>query len=83
VAGLVPDPDSPAERLALAVTGLNQPRTIAFGTEGGLFQKAGIPAVICGPGSIEQAHRPDEFIELSQIAACDAFLDRLIARLAG
>jgi acetylornithine deacetylase len=83
VAGLVPDPSSPAERLALALTGLNRPRTISFGTEAGLFQEAGIPAVICGPGSIEQAHRADEYIELSQIAACDAFLDRLIQRLTG
>jgi acetylornithine deacetylase len=83
VAGLVPDPSSPAERLALALTGLNRPRTISFGTEAGLFQEAGIPAVICGPGSIEQAHRADEYIELAQIAACDAFLDRLIQRLAG
>ena len=83
VAGLVPDPSSPAERLALALTGLNRSRTIAFGTEAGLFQEAGIPAVICGPGSIEQAHRADEYIELSQIAVCDAFLDRLIQRICG
>jgi acetylornithine deacetylase len=83
VAGLVPDPSSPAERLALALTGLNRPRTISFGTEAGLFQEAGIPAVICGPGSIEQAHRADEYIDLAQIAACDAFLDRLIQRIAG
>jgi len=52
---------------------------VAFGTEAGLFQqKIGIPAVVCGPGSIAQAHRADEFISLEQLARCDAFLDRLI-----
>jgi acetylornithine deacetylase len=55
---------------------------VAFGTEAGLFQKrAGIPTVICGPGSISQAHRPDEFIALAQVAQCEAFMRRLIDRL--
>jgi acetylornithine deacetylase len=52
---------------------------VAFGTEGGLFQQiVGVPTVVCGPGSIAQAHRPDEFIEASQIVACEDFLHRLI-----
>ena len=55
---------------------------MSFGTEGGVYQKAGIPTVICGPGSIEQAHKPDEWIALEQITACEAFLDRLIVRIA-
>ena len=49
---------------------------------GGQFQAAGLSTVICGPGSIEQAHQPDEFIAVSQLAAGSAFMDRLIARLA-
>ena len=73
--------DSPAVALALALTGDNRAGVVSFATEAGLFQQAGIPAVICGPGSIAQAHEPDEFIARNQIAACEAFLRRLIARL--
>jgi acetylornithine deacetylase len=80
--GLALDPDSPAVAMARALTGANDVETVSYGTEAGLFQQAGIPAVICGPGSIEQAHKPDEFVELSQIAACEAFLRKLIARAA-
>ncbi|HEV2098924.1 MAG TPA: acetylornithine deacetylase [Stellaceae bacterium] len=76
---LVPDPTSPAEALARRLTGANQTTTIAFATEAGLFQAAGIPAVICGPGSIDVAHQPDEFISGAQLAAGAAFLDRLLA----
>jgi acetylornithine deacetylase len=50
---------------------------VSYGTEAGLFQQAGIPAVVCGPGSIEQAHKPDEFIAVSELRACEAFLRRL------
>ena len=50
-----------------------------FGTEGGLFQsRLGIPTVVCGPGSMEQGHKPDEFIQRSELARCDMFLDRLL-----
>ena len=56
---LVPDPGSPAEALARELTGANETTTIAFATEAGLFQAAGIPAVICGPGSIDVAHQPE------------------------
>jgi acetylornithine deacetylase len=52
---------------------------VVFGSEAGLFQRAGIPAVLCGPGNIEQAHKPDEFISLDQIAQCEAFMRRLAA----
>ncbi len=54
---------------------------VAYATEAGLFQVAGIPSIICGPGSIEQAHKPDEFITLEQIARCEAFMERLAAEL--
>jgi acetylornithine deacetylase len=76
---LVPDPTSPAEALARQLTGANTTTTIAFATEAGLFQTAGIPAIICGPGSIDVAHKPDEFITRDQLAAGEAFLNRLLA----
>ena len=68
-------------QLALALSGANGTGKVSFATEGGLFQQAGIPTVICGPGSIEQAHKPDEFIELDQVRQCEAFIDRLIERV--
>jgi acetylornithine deacetylase len=52
---------------------------VAYTTEAGLFQQAGIPTVICGPGSIEQAHRPDEYVDLSQLSACERLLHKLAA----
>jgi acetylornithine deacetylase len=51
---------------------------VAFGTEGGLFSEIGVPTVVCGPGSIVQAHKPDEFVTVDQIRRCEAFLSRLI-----
>lgn len=60
---------------------VEQPQTfkVAFGTEGGLFSsRLGVPTVICGPGSMEQGHRPDEFVALSQLEACDRMMDRLL-----
>lgn len=75
---LVPDPGSPAEALARRLLGVNAPVTVAFATEAGHFQNAGIPAVICGPGSISVAHRPNEYITLPQLAAGAEFLDRLL-----
>ncbi len=53
--------------------------TVAFGTEGGLFDQSGIPAVVCGPGSMEQGHKPDEFISVAQLDACDEMLKRVLA----
>jgi acetylornithine deacetylase len=67
--------------LARELTGANAFGKVSFTTEGGLYQQAGIPTVICGPGSIEQAHRPDEFVALEQVEACEAFLRRLLARI--
>ncbi len=80
---LVPESDSPAEALIRLLTGANRAEAVCFATEGGLFQEAGFSTVICGPGSIDQAHRPDEFIELAQVDACEAFLRKLIAWAAG
>ncbi len=75
-------PDSEVVRLAQSLTGANSVGKVSFGTEGGLYQQAGIPTVICGPGSIEQAHRPDEWIALDQVRLCEAFFRRLIERIA-
>lgn len=61
-------------QLVRALTADQGRRKVGYGTEAGLFQDAGIPTVVCGPGSIEQAHKPNEFVELSQLAACERFL---------
>lgn len=73
--------DHEATQLAAALSGANGTIKVPFGTEGGLFAAAGIPTVICGPGSIAQAHKPDEFVALDQIARCERFLQRLIDRV--
>jgi len=78
--GLVMDEESPAIALAREITGTNRVEAVAYGTEGGHFQHHGIPAVICGPGSIDQAHKPDEFCELSEYDACENFLRKVIAK---
>jgi acetylornithine deacetylase len=75
---LVPEPGSPAEDLARRLTGANATTSVSFATEAGLFQQAGIPAVVCGPGSIAVAHKPDEYITRDELAAGQAFLDRLL-----
>jgi acetylornithine deacetylase len=73
--------DSTAEKLAHEASGSAQESTtVPFATEGGQFQRAGWSTVVCGPGSIEQAHKPDEFVERAQLDACETFLDRAIAR---
>jgi acetylornithine deacetylase len=64
-------------RLALRLSGERGTTLVAFGTEAGLFKNAGIPTVVCGPGSILQAHQPDEFVSLEQLARCEAFLQGL------
>jgi acetylornithine deacetylase len=80
--GLVMDDASPAVALARELTGANQVEAVAYGTEAGHFQRAGIPAVICGPGSIDQAHKADEFVALSELTKCEAFLRKVIAKAA-
>lgn len=65
-----------------SLTGSNATIKVAFGTEGGLFSsRLGIPTVVCGPGSMEQGHKPDEFVSVDQLAKCDAMLDALLERL--
>lgn len=82
VPGLTPDPGSPAETLAFALAGRNRALAVSYGTEAGHFQAAGVPTVVCGPGSIAQAHTSDEFLDDSQLTALERFLDRLAERCA-
>jgi acetylornithine deacetylase len=83
VPGLAPEPGSAAEALTLRLAGKNHTQTVPFGTEAGHYQAAGIPTVVCGPGSIDQAHQPDEYITLDQLEAGMAFMRRLAATCAG
>ncbi len=69
----------PVTRLALRLAGEQRTTNVAFGTEAGIFKQAGIPTVVCGPGSIVQAHQPDEYVSLEQLARCEAFLRGLAA----
>ena len=76
--------DSDSAALQALVTGLvaeKQVTKVAYATEGGQFTQAGIPTIICGPGSIEQAHKADEFVALEQLSQCDAFLHKLLLSL--
>jgi acetylornithine deacetylase len=75
---LVPAPSSPAEALARRLTGANTTTTVSFASEAGLYQQAGIPAIVCGPGSIDVAHKPNEYITRAELAAGQAFLERLL-----
>ncbi|MCY1493239.1 Acetylornithine deacetylase [compost metagenome] len=79
--GLATAADSEAAQLLALLSGSTEFGTVAFGTEGGLFDQAGIPAVVCGPGSMDQGHKPDEYISLEQLSACDAMLRRLALHL--
>jgi acetylornithine deacetylase len=75
------EPKSEAVSLALSLTGANRASGVSYATEAGLFQDAGCPAVVCGPGDIEQAHTADEFVTVSQIESCLVFLAKLTERI--
>lgn len=68
-------------QLVRALTADQDKRKVAYSTEAGLFERAGVPTVVCGPGSIEQAHKPNEFVSLEQLAASESFIRKLIASL--
>ncbi len=76
------DPSHELAGLVRQLTGSNSTGKVSYGTEAGVFQAAGIPSIVCGPGDIAQAHQPDEWIAESELAACDSFIRRLAARLA-
>jgi acetylornithine deacetylase len=81
----IPALDNAAETamvaLAQELSGRNEIGKVSYGTEASQFQRAGIPSVVCGPGSIEQAHKPNEYIAVEQVAACERFLRQLYERL--
>jgi acetylornithine deacetylase len=86
VTNTYPGLDTPADAAVVAfvqsLTGANRTIKVAFGTEGGFFaERLGIPTVICGPGSMAQGHKPDEFVTAEQLARCDAMLAALVDRL--
>ena len=73
--------DNPALKLAQDLTGNTVRSRVAYVAEAGQFQEAGFPTVICGPGSIDQAHQPNEFISIDQMEQGEEFLRKLIQRL--
>ena len=77
VAGLEVLDANAARDLVAGLVGANGADVVPFGTEAGLFQEMGMSVVVCGPGSIDQAHKPDEFVSTDQLAACLAMLDKL------
>ncbi|HEY4133677.1 MAG TPA: acetylornithine deacetylase [Alphaproteobacteria bacterium] len=81
--GLLPNDDDALLKVALAATGDNVARKVSFGTEAGLYQGADIPTIVCGPGHIAQAHKPDEFVALDQLARCEDFLLHMIGEVCG
>jgi acetylornithine deacetylase len=79
--GMALPADHPLAAAVRQVTGSNSTGKVSYGTEGGFFQNAGIPTIICGPGHIAQAHQPDEWIAETELEACDRFIRRLAERL--
>jgi len=77
IEGLVPVDDNEAKRIVSELTGANHADLVPFGTEAGIFQALGMDVVVCGPGSIDQAHKADEFVSLDQMAQCITMLERL------
>jgi len=77
ISGLEIMDDNAARDLVCALVGDNSTDVVAFGTEAGLFQQTGMSAVVCGPGSIHQAHKPDEYVSLGQLESCLEMLDGL------
>lgn len=78
---LMPKADNPAAELAHMLTGSNSRKSVSYAAEAGQFQQAGFPTVICGPGSIDQAHQPNEFITINQVAEGTRFMRNLIRHL--
>lgn len=81
--GLAPRDGEPGETLVMKLARCNAAEAVSYNTEAGLFQLADIPTVVCGPGDIAQAHKPDEFISLSQVKECEAFMQRLADHVSG
>ncbi|MEO1082209.1 MAG: M20/M25/M40 family metallo-hydrolase [Pseudomonadota bacterium] len=80
---LMPDPEAKAERWVRELRGVREGGSgeVSFATEAGSFQRAGISSVVCGPGSIDQAHQPNEFIDPTELTRCEAMIDDVFAYL--
>ncbi len=78
VPGLAPEKDTALETLVMHLASANGAHTAPYVTEAGLFQESGVPTIVCGPGSVEPAHRPDEYIEESELVKCEQFMQRLM-----
>lgn len=81
IPGLQPETDGRAEAVVRAITGDNGEHVVSYGTEAGQFQERGYSAVICGPGNIEQAHQPNEFISIEQFEAGQKFVGKVVQML--
>ena len=81
IPALMPQEDAAVFALARALLPGSPVEKVAYGTEASFFQEYGVPSLVCGPGSIEQAHKPDEYVEISQLAACDRFIAGLVEAL--
>jgi acetylornithine deacetylase len=79
--GMALPADHPLTTVVKQIAGSNSAGKVSYGTEGGFFETAGIPTIICGPGDIAQAHQPDEWIAESELESCDRFIRRLAGRL--
>ena len=79
IPALLPTKTNPGSDILKRLTGRNETQAVSFGTEGGFYQKLGAPVIICGPGSIEQAHKADEFVSREQLTACVRLLERTLA----
>ncbi len=71
----------PAVTFVLSLSGANSTEKVSFATEAGIFHSAGIPTVVCGPGSISQAHKPNEYVAIDQLTKCENFMDRLMEKM--
>jgi acetylornithine deacetylase len=81
IPGLNTGEDDKVTYLAQALSRNKSTAKVAYATEGGLFQQAGIPSIICGPGSIVQAHKPNEYVSLDQISLCESFMERFLENM--
>ncbi len=81
IPALAPEPDAAVFRMALGLLDDKTVEKVGYGTEASFFQDYGVPSIVCGPGSIEQAHKADEYVSLEQLARCDRFIDGVVRQL--
>jgi acetylornithine deacetylase len=81
IPALAPEPDAAVFRMALGLLDDKSVEKVGYGTEASFFQDYGVPSIVCGPGSIEQAHKADEYVSLEQLALCDRFIDGVVRQL--